>query len=221
MTSAWSELLTTFSENYILVPPIWPKLREGLTHPEPELWTTRPDVDRLDMYMFNEPVREVAMSSCEPYFAIAYAGHGTNSNTYTLNLVMRRAAIFLQFGVGPEFKNFVECRVNITRGFVFLERLIANVPEEDGEVDYIVAYSDIRGAELLRRNPSARGTSTQFAGVIDGWDSVNYLKTASSDPTGLPLDGGLFAWREPIEFELVASKFLAEMSQPSGSSKRG
>ncbi len=213
MTTAWNELLATFSENFILVPPIRPEFRRGLSCPEPDLWSTRPDTDRLAMYRFEEPILEVIHGSVDPYFAVAYTGHGTNSNTYTLNLVTRRAAIFLQFGVGPEYTHFVQCRVNITRGFVLLDRLIANIPEGEGDIDYVVAYSDLRGSELLRRSSTGRETRTRFAGTVSGWDSIDFATLAA--PTGVfeTLDGGLFTWREPMEFELAACKYLTDLGQ--------
>jgi len=68
---------------------------------------------------------------------------------------------------------------------------------------------------LLRRNLSASGTTTKFAETVNGWDSIDYTQRAVPNGTSESLDGGLFAWNEPIEFELVASNYLIELSSTS------
>gem|GEM_PF-2492423 len=209
MPSPWNQLLTSMNENFILPPPIEAKYRRGLVHPNPYLWTTRSDIDPVAMYLFRDPIAEAAVGNVKPYFAFAYTGHGLNSNTFVLNLVTRKVAIFLQFGVGPVYTQFVECRVAITRGFVMLARLLGNLPQGRGEIDYILAYSNIRGMELLERDPSKDGTESRLADQhIEGFTQVDFETVAASDGKGRSLDGQYFSWCEPMDFKLAASKFI-------------
>ena len=213
LTDPWLSLLQNLSDNQIFIPNIPAEFREGLEQRGANYWTTRDGEDLIQMYLFRSQVWEILSGDVDPYFSLADTGHGVNSNTVTLNLVTKRAAIFLQFGYGPVYTNFVRCRLEIARGFLFLDRLLRSMPEGDGEVDFIVSYSNLRGLALLERDPSAPTEDHGFLGSFEGWSEVDYGAIAVSDGKSSSLDGQLFDWAEPLDFKLCAAKFLCSINE--------
>jgi hypothetical protein len=211
LTEPWISLLESLSEHHIFIPRIPMEIRSGLVQLDERTWSTRNDVDTVGMYTFDAPIREVLETSVSPYFAIANTGHGLNSNTYTLCLVAKRAAIFLQFGYGPVYTNYMKCRIDLTRGFLMLERLIQNLPEGDGPVDFVLAYSDLRGSVLLERDVEAKEQRTRLLREVDGWRPIDVEEVALADGKPPTLDGQGFEWQEPMDFKIAAAKFLATM----------
>jgi hypothetical protein len=172
------------------------------------------------MYLFTSPILEVLEAPVDPYVAISYTGHGLNSNSYVLNLVERRVAIFMQFSVGPVYTDFMACRLKIAHGFLMLDRILANLPPAEGEVDYVLALSNLWGNILLEREPGAEMTETQLLGAVAGWRAVDHEAMAASDGGGTSLDGGIFEWQEPMDFLVAASKCLVS-SMPGNVLGRG
>jgi hypothetical protein len=196
----------------ILIPRIPEEIRSGLLELDGRTWSTREDIDVFGMYFFREPALEVLSGTVEPYFAFADTGHGVNSNTYTLSLVAKRAAIFLQFHYGPVYTDYVRARLRIAHGLLLLDRLIRSLPEGDGSIDYVLGYSNLRGQFLLERDASAN-SEIELLGSLEGWIEVDVQSVAASEGKSSSLDGQLFDWSESLDFKIAAAKFLCSINQ--------
>jgi len=203
----FTQLQQEFLANQVLPPNIEEKYRAGLRRLDDLVYSTDETIDTLAVYFFDQQLDLVASGSVAPYFFLGYVGHGDNSNTVTLNIHTGQVAVMLQFGFGPLLTNFVACRVRCARAFLLLDRFLANVPEPGDQLEYIVAYSDLRGgAALLKRAPTVAANPEES--LPAGWGMLDYMALATADGKAPTIDGGLFDWREPILFELAAAKFL-------------
>ena len=210
----FTQLQQEFLANQVLPPSIEEKYRAGLRRLDDLVYSTDETIDTLAVYFFDQQLDLVASGSVAAYFFLGYVGHGDNSNTVTLNIHTGQVAVMLQFGFGPLWTNFVACRVRCAKAFLLLDRLLANVPEAGDQLEYIVAYSDVRrGAVLLKREPMAAANAVRI--LPSGWSELDHISLSTADGAAPTIDGGLFEWREPIPFEHGASKFLVEIDEIS------
>jgi hypothetical protein len=212
LTDPWLSLQQDLISDQIFIPRIPAELREGLVKLDGRTWSNREDVDVIAIYLFREPALEVVKGPVQPYFTFADTGHGVNSNTYALSLMTKKAAIFLQFHYGPVYTDYVRARLRIAQGFLLLDRLLRSLPEGDGPIDYVLAYSSLRGHFFLERDESAPQTEIELLGPVEGWSEVDFRSVAVSDGKSSSLDGQLFDWAEPLDFKLCAAKFLCSMN---------
>ncbi len=74
----FGDLVRTFDEAKLELPPIPEQLRPRLRRLGPWVWATR-SIEPDGMYMFREYVAELFREPVDDYVAVSHAGHGTNS----------------------------------------------------------------------------------------------------------------------------------------------
>ena len=206
------QLEREFIDNQIFIPPIPERFVADLKRLDPLVYSTDKSIDTLQAYMFTPRVELLCRDGIQPHFFVGAIGHGDNSNVLTLSVGMDGVAVLVQISTGPIYTPFVECRVNIARAYVLLTRLLYLIPTEPTH-EFIAAFSETHGGALLRKREWGKSQAVSNSAK---WEDVDFEKQAVADGQRPTLDDGLFEWREPMDLEIAASKFLVDLSRDRG-----
>jgi hypothetical protein len=112
------------------------------------LWSSRPDLTAMEMYLFVEPLQACVASPVADYWATSFGGHGINSYSMNFFVVRGPLALFLQEAWDGVYMDREEQRGLITEEFQLCAQLLAEVdadaPRLSSKGRLVVAASGFR-----------------------------------------------------------------------------
>ncbi|MCB1003711.1 MAG: hypothetical protein KDB35_05945 [Acidimicrobiales bacterium] len=123
-------------------------------------WSTRSDIDPMEMYLFDPYVQEPLEGPVGEYVAVCHAGHGANSYGLNFHLVHGGVGWFVQHGWGGAYMDPVVTRTAMAFTYAVLDELIDGIEPRpvSARVDYVVACSALREVRAFHtREPTGEG----------------------------------------------------------------
>ena len=180
-SDGWVDLAATFAEAVLVVPPVPPRLRQGLLRVGEWCWSTRADIDPLAMYVFERYVTEAIDEPVGDYAAVSHAGHGSNSYGLNFDLVHEGVGVFVQHGWGGVYMNPVETRTDIAYSYAVLDQLLKRIKPAptSARLNHILCYSDFRGACSFRRRPDNAAGARDEGLATAPWEAREFADEQS------------------------------------------
>lgn len=141
-----------FAEQRLPMPPIPKRFAPDIQQREKWLWSTSPQFNSFEMYMF--PLPDSLASPMSDYWGASFAGHGVNSYSMNLFVVYGCLALFLQEGWDGVYMDADKQRLLIANEFTLCSRLLAQsehlmkAGRESGTRRLVVAASGFRDNAL-------------------------------------------------------------------------
>jgi hypothetical protein len=187
-------MVFTFSDATVVAPPIPVAHRAKLKRIDDWLWSSRPDINAMQMYLFEHYIQESMMSSVSDYSAISHAGHGVNSYSLNIHIVRGPIGLFIQSAWGGVYNDPVRENTRIATAFWLTAKLLAfsEGAEFGEELTTILSWSSFRSdaRHLYIKDESWRLISPEETDVVlpesrqridgDPFDRAKDLKSACS-----------------------------------------
>ncbi|MEI7744751.1 MAG: hypothetical protein WCK58_13500 [Chloroflexota bacterium] len=123
-TAAMADLQATFAAANLPIPPVPAALAADLVLRDEWLWSTR-EIDRMEMYLFREYPREAVRARVPDHVAISHGGHGVNSYSINVHIVLGPLALFTQVGWGGVYMDNDKAIAEMTAQFEGIARVLA------------------------------------------------------------------------------------------------
>jgi hypothetical protein len=141
-------MAAAFRRENLPQPPMPTALRPALGEIGSGCWSTR-QISAMDMYLFEDPAREVLTGPVADYVAVSQARHGTDSYAINYHLVYRSLALFAQVGWGGTSQDEEFTTAPVATLFASCQALIDAAEDSDssatGPWKLVCVDSDLRG----------------------------------------------------------------------------
>lgn len=162
---AFDDMAQTFLDAGLRVPPIPASLRPMLCRRSEWLWSTRDDIERLEMYSAHY-AREVVKGQPPDYLAVSHAGHGANSYSINYQLLIGPLALFTQTMWGGVYLDNAVASERVIAQLTAIEPLVHRAaelaPDWTGQRRLLVIESTFRGAAACQWITPGAGEHVAF-----------------------------------------------------------
>jgi hypothetical protein len=150
----WVDLCMTFGESGLSVPPIPKDHRDRLVAQGEWFWSTRADINAMNMYRFRY-ANEIVTGPVDEYSAVSHSGHGVTSYGINVSIVKGPLAVVFQHSWGGVYNRRVMEFARLAACFFEMRLLFDSALHncDDTTLAHLVTWSGFRGvAEYWAKN---------------------------------------------------------------------